>query len=398
MDNQLNKHSQFLFYQGQDGHVKIQVILGDETIWATQASMAEIFETTKQNISYHLSNIFKEGELIENSVVKEILTTASDGKQYSTNFYNLDAIISVGYRVSSPKATEFRIWATSVIKEYLIKGFALDDERLKQGKEAFGKDYFDELLERIREIRASERRFYQKITDIYAQCSIDYDPHSQVTQQFYATVQNKLHFAISHHTAAGIIAERANASKPNMGLTSWKNAQTTRKILKTDVVVAKNYLSADELDGLNRIVSMYLDFAENLAKRQKAMKMTDWVQRLDSFLQLNEYDLINDAGQVSAKVAKQIAEKEFEKFRVIQDKTFVSDFDRVVEGIKTTGKLPVHTQPTPTVKVNKTQDERALSTFDQNLKRALDYNPKGYAMDEIVELSGLSKEETEKLK
>jgi hypothetical protein len=291
--DELDKQYNFLFYQGKDGNTKIQVILGDETIWATQNSIAEIFETAKQNISYHLSNIFKDGELIENRVVKEILTTASDGKNYNTKFYNLDAIISVGYRISSPKATLFRIWATGVLKEYMIKGFALDDERLKQGKEAFGKDYFDELLERIREIRASERRFYQKITDIYAQCSIDYDSHSPITREFYATVHNKLHYAITYHTAAEIISKRADSTKPNMGMTSWKNEKTGGKILKSDVPCAKNYLQEDEIDNLNRIVSMYLDFAENLAKRHKAMKMADWANRLDTFLQFNEYDLLD---------------------------------------------------------------------------------------------------------
>ncbi|KAA6349898.1 hypothetical protein EZS27_002689 [termite gut metagenome] len=350
MENELEKYSQFLFYQGQNGSVKIQVILGGETIWATQASMAEIFETTRENVTIHLKNIFQSGELQADSVCKKILHTAFDGKKYNTNFYNLDAIISVGYRISSPKATQFRIWATGVLKEYLIKGFTLDDDRLKQGKEAFGKDYFDELLERIREIRASERRFYQKITDIYAQCSIDYDSHSPITQQFYATVQNKLYYAIHHCTAAELVKNRVDATKPNMGLTSWKNEKTGGKILKSDVSNAKNYLNEEELNNLNRIVSMYLDFAENLAKRHKAMKMIDWVNRLDAFLELNEYDLLNNAGEVSAKVAKQMAEKEYEKFRVIQDQEFISDFDKIFDEMKTTGKIP-------------------------SLKQAINYNP-----------------------
>lgn len=375
--DELDKQYNFLFYQGKDGNTKIQVILGDETIWATQNSIAEIFETAKQNISYHLSNIFKDGELIENRVVKEILTTASDGKNYNTKFYNLDAIISVGYRISSPKATSFRIWATSVLKEYMIKGFALDDERLKQGKEAFGKDYFDELLERIREIRASERRFYQKITDIYAQCSIDYDSHSPITREFYATVQNKLHYAITHHTAAEIISKRADSTKPNMGLTSWKNEKTGGKILKSDVPCAKNYLQEDEIDNLNRIVSMYLDFAENLAKRHKAMKMIDWVNRLDAFLQFNEYDLLNNSGKMSARVAKQIAEKEYEKFRVIQDREYQSDYDQfsqTVDEIKITGKLP-----SPKISlgfsIKEFQEKQKLSDFNENLNKALSFNP-----------------------
>ena len=331
MQNESEKQSQFLFYQGTEGRTKIQVILGDETVWTTQSSMAEIFETSRENVTIHLKNIFKSGELQELSVCKKILHTASDGKNYNTNFYNLDAIISVGYRINSAKATQFRIWATSVLKEYMIKGFALDDERLKQGKESFAKDYFDELLERIREIRASERVFYQKITDIYAQCSIDYDPLSETTQTFYATIQNKLHFAIHHNTAAELIRERANATKPYMGLTSWKNYKEGGKILKSDVSIAKNYLSEEELAGLNRVVSMYLDFAENLAKRHKVMKMIDWVKRLDAFLEFNEYDLLNNVGNISAKIAKQLAEKEYEKFRVIQDRKYSSDFDKMVK-------------------------------------------------------------------
>ena len=346
MNIEMEEQVQFLFYQGREGTIKIQVIADAEreTIWATQASMADIFNVEVNTINYHLKNIFSSGELDENSVIRKIRITAIDGKTYNTNLYNLDAIISVGYRVNSTQATQFRIWATGVLKEYMIKGFALDDERLKQGKEAFGKDYFDELLERIREIRASERRFYQKITDIYAQCSNDYDPRSPITQTFYATVQNKLHFAVSHCTAAEIVKKRANANKPNMGLTSWKNEKTGGKILKSDVSTAKNYLNEEELEGLNRIVSMYLDFAENLAKRHKAMKMVDWANKLDSFLEFNEYDLLHDAGRVSAKVAKQIDEKEYEKFRVIQDQEFVSDFDKVVDQIKTTGKIPEKTK------------------------------------------------------
>jgi len=376
MDSELDKYSQFLFYQGSNGNIKIQVILGDETIWATQSSMAEIFETTKQNISYHLANIFNEYELIENSVVKEILTTAADGKNYKTNFYNLDAIISVGYRISSPKATEFRIWATSVIKEYLIKGFVLDDERLKQGKQAFGKDYFDELLERIREIRASERRFYQKITDLYSQASIDYDLKSPITQKFYATVQNKLHFAVSNNTAAGIIAQRANSSKPNMGLQTWKNVGTGGKILKSDVSVAKNYLFEEEISELNRIVNMYLDYAELQAKRNIAMKMSDWVERLDKFLEFNGYEILKDAGKVSHDIAKKLSEKEFEKFRVIQDREYVSDFDKIIEGVKTTGKLPSNKLPPQSISIKDALKNNEISDFDKNIKRALNYNPK----------------------
>ena len=374
MNIEMEEQVQFLFYQGCEGTTKIQVIADaeGETIWATQASMSEIFNVEVSTINYHLKNIFSSGELNENSVIRKIRITAQDGKTYNTSFYNLDAIISVGYRVNSNQATQFRIWATSVLKEYMIKGFALDDERLKQGKEAFGKDYFDELLERIREIRASERRFYQKITDIYAQCSIDYDPHSPITQKFYATVQNKLHFAISHCTAAEIVKKRADSTKPNMGVTSWKNEKTGGKILKSDVSTAKNYLSEEELDGLNRIVSMYLDFAENLAKRHRAMKMVDWVNRLDSFLEFNEYDLLHDAGKISAKVAKQIAEREYEKFRVIQDQEFVSDFDKVVDQIKTTGKLPE--LPKCSSFSIKEALGGSLSDFNESLSRVLKHD------------------------
>jgi hypothetical protein len=376
MDNELDKYSQFLFYQGSNGNIKIQVILGDETIWATQSSMAEIFETTRENITIHLKNIFQSGELDEDSVCKKILHTASDGKNYKTNFYNLDAIISVGYRISSPKATEFRIWATSVIKEYLIKGFVLDDERLKQGKQAFGKDYFDELLERIREIRASERRFYQKITDLYSQASIDYDLKSPITQKFYATVQNKLHFAVSNNTAAGIIAQRANSSKPNMGLQTWKNVGIGGKILKSDVSVAKNYLFEEEISELNRIVNMYLDYAELQAKRNIAMKMSDWVERLDKFLEFNGYEILKDAGKVSHDIAKKLSEKEFEKFRVIQDREYVSDFDKIVEGVKTTGKLPSNNLPPKSISIKDALKNNEISDFDNNIKKALNYNPK----------------------
>jgi hypothetical protein len=338
MDNEAQEQSQFLFYRGKEGNTKIQVIFGEETVWATQKSMAEIFDVDRTVITKHLKNIFEVGELEESAVCAKIAHTAEDGKKYDTNFYNLDAIISVGYRVNSTKATQFRIWATGVLKEYLIKGFTLDDERLKQGKTAFGKDYFDELLERIREIRASERRFYQKVTDIYAQCSIDYDPRSPTTQKFYATVQNKLHFAIHHNTAAELIAKRADATKPNMGLTSWKNERKGGKILKSDISNAKNYLSKEEIDNLNRVVSMYLDFAENLAKKHKPMKMVDWAKKLDAFLEFNEYDILNNIGKVSTIVAKQTAEEEYEKFREIQDAEYVSDFDKMVNEISTTGK------------------------------------------------------------
>lgn len=333
MDKSPQKKSDFLFYTGQDGKVKVEVILQEETVWLTQKGIAELFGVEVNTINYHLKEIFKTGELDENSVIRKIRTTASDGKKYLTNFYNLDAIISVGYRVNSVQATQFRIWATKVLKEFLVKGFSLDDERLKQGKTLFGKDYFDELLERIREIRASERRFYQKITDIYASCSVDYNSELPITKQFFATVQNKLHFAITGFTAAEIISKRANAELPKMGLSTWKKSPSG-KILKSDVSVAKNYLNEKELKELNRIVTMYLDFAELQAERQIPMKMEDWIEKLNAFLKFNDYEILEDSGKVSAEVAKTIAEKEFSKFRVIQDKNYESDFDKFVKGLK----------------------------------------------------------------
>lgn len=328
-DDENKKQSNFLIYTSKDGKVNIDVLIQDETVWLTQSQMADLFDTTKQNISLHIKNVFSEGELENDSVVKEYLTTASDHKQYKTQYYNLDVIISVGYRVKSLRGTQFRIWATKTLKEYMIKGFVLDDERLKQGTK-FGKDYFDELLERIREIRASERRFYQKITDIYAQCSIDYDKNSKITKEFYATVQNKLHWAITGQTAAEIISKRVSSKKPKMGLTTWKNSPKG-KILKSDVSIAKNYLSEKELKELNIVVAMYLDYAELQAQKQIPMKMSDWVEKLDSFLKFNEYELLNDAGKVSNEVAKSLAEEEFENYRVVQDKEFESDFDKAVK-------------------------------------------------------------------
>lgn len=257
-------------------------------------------------------------------------------QENEVSFYNLDVIISVGYRVKSQKGTQFRIWATGILREFIIKGFAMDDERLKQGNTLFGKDYFDELLERIREIRASERRFYQKITDIYAQCSMDYDPQAEITQTFYKTVQNKLHWATTEHTAAEIINDRADARKPNMGLTNWKNAPKG-KVSKTDITVAKNFISEKELKELNRIVTMYLDFAELQAERQNPMKMNDWIGRLDAFLQFNDYKVLKDAGKISAAIAKKLAEQEYQKFRIEQDKSFESDFDLEVKRITKKG-------------------------------------------------------------
>lgn len=324
--------SNIIIYTGPDGEVRIEVFFQDETLWLTQKRMSELFGVEVPTVNYHLKEIFESGELSEESVIRKIRITASDGKKYLTNLYHLDAVIAVGYRVNSYQATRFRIWATGVLREFIIKGFAIDDERIKQGLN-WGKDYFDELLERIREIRASERRFYQKITDIYCQCSVDYDPNAPITKEFYATVQNKLHWAITGQTAAEIIRNRVDGDKPHMGLTTWKNAPKG-KVLKSDVSVAKNYLSEEELRQLNRIVTMYLDFAELQAERRVAMNMADWVEKLNGFLKFNEYEILNDAGTVSAKAAKELAEAEYDKFRVIQDKEFESDFDREVKRLK----------------------------------------------------------------
>ena len=293
-NNKENLSSDIILYTADSGDVKVEVLFSDETFWLNQKKLAELFQVDRSVITKHLKNIFAEKELDENSVSAKIAHTAVDGKTYSVQFYNLDAIIAVGYRVNSFQATQFRIWATKTLREFMIKGFVLDDERLKQGKR-FGKDYFDELLERIREIRASERRFYQKITDIYQQCSIDYNRDAEITRKFYKTVQNKLHWAVTGKTAAQLIAERADSSKPQMGLLTWKNSPKG-KILKSDVSVAKNYLNEKEIKELERIVSMYLDYAENQAARQIPMKMSVWVNKIDAFLQFNEYDILKDAG------------------------------------------------------------------------------------------------------
>ena len=325
--------SEIILYKTPNQDIRVEMLIKNETIWLPQQRIAELFDTTKQNISLHVKNIFESGELDENSVVKDFLTTAADGKNYKTKHYNLDAIISIGYRVNSTSATQFRIWATNVLKEYIIKGFAMDDERLKNPAQPFGKDYFEEQLERIRDIRASERRFYQKITDIYAKCSSDYDADSEITKEFYATVQNKLHYAITGLTAAEIIKERCNASLPHMGLTSWKNSPNGA-IRKTDVTVAKNYLSADELDMYNRIVEMYLNFAEFQAKSKKMMTQKDWIEKLHSFLTMNEREILQDKGKITAKFAEQLAFEAYEKFKSEQDKVYVSDFDKLVAKVE----------------------------------------------------------------
>ncbi len=316
MTDLLPVQSDLILYQTEDGKTRVEVRLEEETVWMTQAAMAELYQGTKQNISLHLKNIFAEGELEVDRVVKEYLTTARDGKKYRTKFYNLDTIISVGYRIRSPRGAQFRRWATERLKEYLVKGFTMDDARLKQGVN-IGSDYFDEMLERIRDIRSSEKRFYQKIRDIYA-LAVDYDPQAEETLAFFRIVQNKLHFAISGKTAAELIAERADASQPNMGLTSWKGA----KVRKGDVTVAKNYLNETEMEGLNRIVTMYLDYAEDQAKRHQQIFMRNWREKLDAFLQFNEREILQDAGRVSKAVADALAVEQYEIFhrqRLIQE-------------------------------------------------------------------------------
>ncbi len=323
--------NEIIFYSTPDGDKKVEVLFKDENFWLTQKALAGLFDVKVPAVSKHLRNIFVSGELVADSVISILETTAADDKSYKTKYYNLDAIIAVGYRVNSYQATQFRIWATKTLKEFIIKGFVLNDERLKQGKH-FGKDYFDELLERIREIRASERRFYQKITDIYA-LAADYDEDAPITKDFFATVQNKLHWAITGKTAAEIIYASADAGKIHMGLTSWKQAPVG-KIMKSDVSVAKNYLSETHIKELNRIVSAYLDLAENRAEQQMLMKMEDWGQFLHNFLELSNYPILQDKGKVSAIEAKLKAEQEYDTYRKRQDREFISDFDREIKRIQ----------------------------------------------------------------
>ena len=331
-DAEKPNEGELILYQTQEGTVRIEVLYQSETFWLNQKKIAELFGVDVRTISEHFRNIFASRELDERSVLRKIRTTATDGKNYWVSFYSLDAIISVGYRVNSTQATQFRIWATQTLREFVVKGFVLDDERLKLNKR-FGKDYFDELLERVREIRASERRFYLKITDIYEQCSVDYDKNAEISKAFFKTVQNKLHWAVTGKTAAEIIAERADATKPSMGLTTWKNAPHG-KILKSDVSIAKNYLIEQEIKELERIVTMYLDYAENQAARQIPMRMADWVAKLDAFLKFNEYEVLTNAGSVSAEVAKRLAEVQYASFRVQQDRSFESDFEKEIKRIE----------------------------------------------------------------
>ena len=325
----MNNESNFLMYQTENEDTKIQVRLEGETVWMTQKAMAELFQTSPQNITLHIKNIYEERELLEEATCKNYLQVQNEGEREvkrRVKHYNLEIIIAVGYRVRSHRGTQFRQWATERLNEYMVKGFTMDDERLKEMRN-IGADYFDELLERIRDIRASERRFYQKITDIYA-TSIDYDPSTPIAREFFATVQNKLHFAIHGHTASELIMKRADATKPNMGLTSWKGD----KVRKQDVTVAKNYLSQEELSDLNRIVTMYLDYAETQAKKKKPMYMKDWEEKLDAFLEFNEHEILTNAGRIRAKVAEQFANEQYEVFhqqRLEEPKE--DDFDKFLE-------------------------------------------------------------------
>lgn len=324
-----NSTAEFLIFQAQDKSQGVEVVYHDETIWATQKAMSVLFDCSTDNIGLHLKNIFASGELKKESVTEKISATASDGKNYQTQFYNLDAIISVGYRVNSIRATQFRQWCTNVLRQFAIRGYVIDKKRMENGT-FLNVDYFEHLLEEIREIRLSERRFYQKITDIYA-TSIDYNPDAPTTRIFFKKVQNKMHYAVHGHTAAELIVERANADKEHMGLTTW--AKSPRgKILKSDVSIAKNYLKENELESMGRIVSAFLDLAEDRAKRHIPMTMEDWATRIDKFLEGDDRPVLDDAGRVSAEYAKEFAETEFEKYRVIQDRLFQSDFDRLMNG------------------------------------------------------------------
>jgi hypothetical protein len=333
IENQMT--SRVLIYKTNQGETRVEVLFNGQSFWLSQKRMADLYTVDVSTINYHLGQIFTTGELKEEAVIRKFPITAADGKDYDTLIYNLDAIIAVGYRVNSYQATQFRIWATGVLKEFIIKGFVLDDERLKQGKH-FGQDYFDDLLERIREIRTSERRYYQKITDVYAECSADYDPKSETTQLFFKMVQNMMHWAVTHQTAAEIIYNRADAEMPHMGLTTWKNAPDGR-VQRSDTIIAKNYLSDKEVSDLNLISNAFLDLAENRANRQLITTMAEWKQQLEKFMAMYDYEVLEGAGTVSAEEAKEKAYGEYDKFRLIQDREYLSDFDKEVRNWKELG-------------------------------------------------------------
>ncbi|GAB3925239.1 virulence RhuM family protein [Mucilaginibacter myungsuensis] len=364
MDNKIQE-SDFIFYRGDDGNIHAQVILGDDTVWVSQKNMAEIFGVTVPTVNYHLSEIFKSEELTENSVIRKIRITANDGKDYLTIFYSLDVIIAVGYRVNSYRATKFRQWSSRILKEYLVKGFVMDDERLKQGNKLFGKDYFKELLERIRDIRASERMFYEKIRDLYAE-SVDYDKHDPATHKFFAKVQNKVEYAVVGRTSAETIRLQADATMPNMGLRTWKNINKDGKIQKSDIVVAKNYFNQDQIRDLNNLVNMFLDFAELQVQRKKVMKMVDWEKRLDDFLNFNEFAVLPNAGNISKEQADKHAALEYEKYKKLSVQE--DSFSEISDTIKKGGALPSETE------MFKVEDGQ-LSDFDKKIKAALTTKP-----------------------
>lgn len=337
MSDKLPQESEFLLYNTPQGDVRLQVLILDETVWLTQEGMQELFGRAKSTISEHISNVFQEGELVEEEVVRDFRTTTKHGaikgktQTHTTKFYNLDVIISVGYRVKSLRGTQFRIWATKTLREYIIKGFAIDDERLKQAQGTFGKDYFRELLDRVRSIRASEQRIYHQVTQIFAECSIDYNPQSEITKNFYAMVQNKFHYAITGQTAAEIIHKRADSKKPKMGLTTYKNAPEGR-VLKTDAKIAKNYLQEEEIKELERNVSGYFDYIENLIKRRNTFTMQGLAESVDKFLNFNEYQILEGKGRISHKQAISKAEKEYDTFNKSQK--IISDFDKHIKQLK----------------------------------------------------------------
>ena len=335
--NKVADLNSIVLYQNETGSKIIEVLYDSEDFWLTQKTMSELFSVKVNTINYHLKEIFNSGELKENSVIRKIRITANDGKKYNTSFYSLDAIIAVGYRVNSFEATQFRKWATNTLKEYIKKGFVVNTELLKNGPK-FGKDYFDELLLKIKEIRASERRFYQKITDIYKECSYDYDKNSETTIEFYKNVQNKLHFAITGMTAPEIIYNRVSSKKDNMGLQTWKNSPKG-KILESDVVVAKNYLDKEEITELNNLVSMYLDYAERQVKLGHIISMKEWKEKLELFLKLNEYNFLKDNGKIKREIAASLALSEYEKYRIKQDQNYLSDFDELIEFSKSKANI-----------------------------------------------------------
>lgn len=331
MNNKIQMSNRnFLIYKDDSNNVKVDVLLINNDLWLTQNLIAELFGVARSTITEHINNIFETGELVENNTVGK--TDVVNSKK-PVKIYNLDVIIAVGYRVNSKKATNFRIWATKILKEYLKKGFVMNDDRLSNPEYIFGEDYFEEMLERIKNIRSSERRFYQKITDIYSSCSVDYDKDSDITKSFFKTVQNKLHYAVTGETAAEIIYNRVDSEKSNMGLTNWKNSPDG-PIYKYDVDIAKNYLTENELKNLNRIVTMYLDYAEMQAENHNAMTMEDWVDKLNAFLEFNDQEILHNAGKISHNVAQKLAYKEYENYRIKQDKTYVSDFDKFIDSIK----------------------------------------------------------------